>query len=254
MDDKLFGVVSTVVGLVAGWTLNETSSWIKTNRDNKRTLNQVLYTQLEIRDIIKKTNFPQLKSDITKLLKELIPGDQEGEIRDLVEPLFYGYLKNDLSDRFSNRLVALSESYKSQISELSKIDPYTTFYISNKEVLFDYLGLVDQYLSGIKKELHKVLLSDGQIDPPTNETIGETFQRISDHLTPMLYDEALDTIEDDIEDVAKKLGIVVRIKTIRFLKRTKSLEIDNFDMQKIKKLVNNYMASAVGNSVDIVNN
>jgi len=63
MEDKLFGVFSTIGGLVVGWTLNELSYLFKGNRENKKILNQVLFTQLEIRDILKRQIYQILKNN-----------------------------------------------------------------------------------------------------------------------------------------------------------------------------------------------
>jgi hypothetical protein len=80
MEDKLFGVFSTIGGLVVGWTLNELSYLFKGNRENKKILNQVLFTQLEIRDILKKTNLSDIEKQLTAMFVRKFPDTNQKEI------------------------------------------------------------------------------------------------------------------------------------------------------------------------------
>jgi len=72
MEDKLFGVFSTIGGLVVGWTLNELSYLLKGQRKQEDT-NQVLFTQLEIRDILKKTNLSDIEKQLTAMFVRKFP-------------------------------------------------------------------------------------------------------------------------------------------------------------------------------------
>ncbi len=239
MEEKVFGVLTTVVGLVAGWTLNEASSFIKATRENKRVLNRVLYTQLEIRDIIKKTNLNQVKEEVIETLKNHFAGEDGKKVREFVQSLMDGYVQNELHRKFSPKLKTLTDSYREQIDELSRIDPFATFYISNKDILFDYLNFIRESVSAIELQLSKQLIQDGVSEGQLHDpTIKGAFDRLSAMLTPLLYQEALDTIEQDMIDISKSIGPMKWFKTNRHLNRTKKIKIDNFDVSKINTLLN----------------
>jgi hypothetical protein len=127
----------------------------KTRRENKKTLNQILFTQLEIRDILKKTNLNEFEKQLKEILIKKFPSSDIDYLNETVGKLFYGFIQHELNNKFSNKIQELASEYKKYITTLSQIDPFTTYSISNKDVILDYLGYVKTYLSAIEDYLNK---------------------------------------------------------------------------------------------------
>lgn len=239
MDDKTFGVVSTISGLVIGWSLTELSSSFKSKKENKQILNQILFTQLEIRDIIKKTNLDAVEEHLTNFFLKNYPTMDITLINETMGKIFYGFIQNELNTKFSYKIKELIHGYKSYINDLSKIDPFTTYYISNKDLIFDYLDYINKYLSSIEPYLDQPLIAKNELQERKERTFGVAFSDIKDKITPFIRETALDTIEKDIKLIAKKSGLLKYFKTISHLKRTK---LNKFDVADIKK-IENYLST-----------
>jgi hypothetical protein len=240
MDDKLFGVISTISGLIVGWTLNELSYSFKSKRENRKILNQILFIQLEIRDVIKKTNLDAAEKQLTKFFIEKYPKMDAHLLNETVGKIFYGFIQNELNNKFSNKIKELSQEYKTYITALSQIDPFTTYYISNKDVVLDYLGYVNNYLATIEPYLDQQIISDEKPEKKTERTFGAAFSNIRDKITPYIRETAVETIENDIKAIAKKLGILKYFQTTRYLIRTSDFKFNGTDMKKFEYYVNSF--------------
>jgi len=241
MEDKLFGAFSTIGGLVVGWTLNEMSYLLKGNRENKKILNQVLFTQLEIRDILKKTNLSDIEKQITVIFSKKFPDVNSDGFNETLGKLFYGFIQNELNKKFSSKIIELTENYKNYISSLSQIDPITTYSISNKDLILDYLGYIKNYLTSIENYLNKQVLIE-KPEPPEDKskrTFKRHFDIIESELTPLLRQTAIDTIESDILTISKKINLVKHFQVQRFLTKTRNVQLDSVDIKKIELYLDN---------------
>lgn len=234
MDDKTFGVISTISGLVIGWTLNELSFFFKSKKENRRALNQILFIQLEIRDVIKKTNLNAVEEQLTKFFSEKYPMTDIKLLNETVGKIFYGFLQSELNDKFSDSIRELIKKYETYLTTLSQIDPFTAYYISNKGTVLDYLGYINRYLATIESYLDQPLIREGNEDRKPKGTFGETFFNIRNKITPFIRESALGTIESDTKLIARKLGLLKYFKTLRFLNRSKGLNFDAADMKKLE--------------------
>jgi hypothetical protein len=229
-------VFSTIGGLVVGWTLNELSYLFKGNRENKKILNQVLFTQLEIRDILKKTNLSDIEKQLTAMFVRKFPDTNPKDFNETIGKLFYGFIQNELNNKFSSKITVLIDEYKNYIISLSQIDPLTTYSISNKDIILDYLGYIKNYLASIETYLNKQALSN-QIEPSEDKskrTFKMHFDIIANEITPILRQTAIETIESDILIISKKINPFKRFKIQRFLSRTKNIQFDNVDLKKVE--------------------
>ena len=244
MDDKLFGTISTAIGLVIGWTLNELSFLFKNGRENKKVLNQILFTQLEIRSILIKTNLNELEKQITEVLIKKFPDTDITGLRETIGKLFYGFIQNELNNKFSNKIQELAVQYNTYITVLSQIDPFTTYSISSKDVILDYLGYVSNYLSGIELYLNKELLTIKNVseEENMNKTFKSSFESIADQITPFLRETAIETIETDIKIISKKIGLISQIRAYMFMKKNKEARIQSIDIKKIEFYIDSVLA------------
>jgi len=237
MNDKLFGVLSTIAGLIVGWTLNELSYSFRARRENKKILNQLLFIQLEIRNIIVKTDLDFVERQIKELFnKEFSESDVKG-LSETVGIVFYGFIQNELNNRFSSKIRELSKDYNRNIILLSRVDPLATYYISNKELIFDYLGYINEYLATIEKSLDLPMLTDGDSKNNIERTFRVSFSEIRSKITPFLRIESIETIETDMKVVAKKLGFLQYCKINHLIKRGHEFSLDNLDIKKIEHYV-----------------
>jgi hypothetical protein len=241
MEDKLFGVFSTIGGLVVGWTLNELSYLFKGNRENEKILNQVLFTQLEIRDILRKTNLTEIEKQISIIFTKKFPEVDPEAFNKTFGMLLFGFIQNELNSKFSSKIIELTENYKANISTLSHIDPITTFSISNKDIILDYLGYIKNYLKSIEGYLNKQVLIDKseQAEDKSKRTFNRHFDVIRSELTPILSQTAIDTIESDIIIISKKISLAKHIQIRRLLAKTRYVQLENTDIKKVELYINN---------------
>ncbi len=121
MNDKVFGVVSTISGLVVGWSLNELSYLFKSGRENRKVLNQVLFTQLEIRDVIRKTDLGQAEKQFNVIVSKRFPDENQAAIQEFVGKLFYEFIQNELNNKFSGKIKELGVHYKNYMLHYHKL-------------------------------------------------------------------------------------------------------------------------------------
>ena len=238
MDDKTFGVVSTISGLIVGWTLNELSFFFKTKKENRRALNQILFIKLEIRDVIKKTNLDAVEEQLTKLFSNKYPTSDINLLNETIGKIFYAFLQNELNNKFSNKISELTKKYDNFITTLSQIDPFTTYYISNKDIVLDYLGYINRYLVSIEPYLDQPTISESNELRKPKGTFGDTFSTIRNKITPFIRESALEMIESHIKLISRKLGLLQYFKTLRYLNRTKGIKLEDADIKKLENYLN----------------
>lgn len=240
MDDKWFGFVSSIGGLIVGWTLNELGFLFKNRRENKRILNQILFAQLEIRSILKKTDLIGIEKQLEELAQQKLPDVDPKDFNDTIGKLFYGFIQNQLNKKFSSRIPALCSEYKSYLTALSQIDPFTTYYLTGKDLVLDYLGFLKSYLQEIEVYLDQNVIGDPINEKSQTRTFKETFEHITSILTPLLRKKAIDTVEEDIISIARKIGFFRFIITKRFLKRTAESKLDDSDVKRLELYFDNF--------------
>lgn len=219
MDDKIFGMISTTVGLLAGWILTEASGLVRIAKDNRKTYRQLLYAQLEIRDLIMKSDITSFQKILTPAVLEIIPEKDREPVSDLIMPLIYNHFQSQAKASFSSKLEKLVSNYDTKLTLLSEVDPYTTFSLSNKGNFFGYLDLVDGYVKGIKDELLRTIDLKAE-NVESEPEVQEAFIKMANSLTPAMHKDAIETIEVDIIRISEKIGWINRLKTKKFLKRT----------------------------------
>jgi uncharacterized protein (DUF2164 family) len=237
MNDKIFTFFATSGGLIVGWTLNELAGYFKSYRENRKILQQILYSQIEIRDVILKTNINEIESQIQSIIQKELPAEDNTEAHEIFAKIFSTFIKSELNNRYNSNIKSLIAEYESRIAALAQIDPFTTYAISRKEVALDYLGYIDGYLKNLEGQLLMPVLSDDhkpEDDNATPENFVMLFNRLRNSMTPLIRESALETIEVDIHLIAKKAGFFTLYKTKEFLNKTCYVGFDNNDLKKLQ--------------------
>ncbi len=109
-----------------------------------------------------------------------------------------------------------------------------TYYISNKDIILDYLGYINDYLERLKEFLPKTTLSDGQKENEAGlRSFKLMFDKVKNAITPIIRKDALETIEEDILTVAKKINYLRYYQTKRYLNKTGKFQFNQADVKKM---------------------
>lgn len=239
MNDQVLTFLTTAGGLALGWTLNELSSYFKSGRDRRQVLNKILSHQFSIRNVIFKTDIAAMEKAIGDLVFKKLNADQKESVQEVFLKIFGGFMHKELDRRFSNDIKQMMSEYKSAIAELSKIDPYVTYQISNKDIVLDYLSYLDDYFNFVEDQLEgSEKNNEGMLD--LNRPIAVIRQKT----TPFVRESALETIESDIRLIARAKGCFSLFKSKRFLNKRREIIFDQSEVAKVEKYIESVSQSS----------
>ncbi|WP_316794083.1 hypothetical protein [Pedobacter frigoris] len=235
MNDQILGFITTAGGLAIGWTLNELSGYFKSGRESKQVLNRILFYQFSIREVILKTNIQSIEKEVEEILLGELPAESQQEQRSIFSEIFNRFVQDELNRRFSDNIKRLIRDYTTAIDDLSRIDPYTTYKVSDKDTVLDYLAYIDDYFNFV--ETH---LQNEKTDHTNTHHLSGALAVIRKRITPYIWESALETIEADIRLIANLKGYWQLFKTNLFLARTRKLKLDRTAVSKIRRYINSF--------------
>ncbi|WP_258102089.1 hypothetical protein [Marinoscillum pacificum] len=213
-------LIGTLVGVLVGWLLNELRDHFKVKRENRKIINSILFTLLEIRFVLTKTKLDDFIPSLVEFLQKSFPGEDIKSIQPIINQMFNIFLQKELSEKLGNDIGKIEAKYNDSIKELASIEPILAYSISGKTQLYNYLEFLEDY-TGKVDELFKMELNN------TEEAFN--FNSLKEVLTnsvqPILYNEALQTVTDDILQVSRKIGLRYYFSTKKVIKRQDSLII-----------------------------
>lgn len=238
MNDQILTTLTTAGSLALGWTLNELSGYFKSGRERRQVLNKILFHQLSIRDIIFKTDVEAMEKAIGDIITKKLNPEQKENVRELFSAIFSGFIHHELNRRFSSDIKRIMAGYKSAIAELSRIDPYVTYKISDKDVVLDYLSYLDDYFNFVEDHLEADKKDKGDM-----LSLKRPIAVIRQKVTPFIRESALETIELDIRLIAKAKGYISLFKSIRFLNKRREFKLDQGAVAKVERYLTSISAS-----------
>ncbi|MGB3478944.1 MAG: hypothetical protein WBB67_07270 [bacterium] len=213
--------------------MNELSYYFRCRRQDKRKLKEVLFNLLDIWHLMKANN-PDLAVQITidKLTGRFPDAFRNKEALLFLKPFYQDFADDLMQQIVSKEISGIKERYEISVNSLAKIDPLLAHRLSEKLSVQDYFKTFNERLNNVKN----VFLDAGG----SQDTM--TFETIKAELKPLIMDDVVKTIEDDIKDVAYKIGIITWINTLQKLNKhygyiltEANKKIDKFIENIIKK-------------------
>ncbi len=215
----------------AGWLLNELSYYFRCRREDKKKLKEVLFNLLDIWHLMKANN-PDLVVQITI---DKLTGRFPDAFRNKEALLFWKPFYQDFADGLMQQIVnkeisGIKERYEISVNSLAEIDPLLAHRLSGKLSVQDYFETFNERLNNVKN----VFLDAGR----SQDTMA--FETIRAELKPLVMDDVVKTIEDDIKDVAYKIGIMTWINTLQKLNKHYNYILREMD-KKIDEFLENFI-------------
>ncbi len=203
-----------VVSVCVGWTLNECSQWFRVRREDRKTLNVILYNLLEIYSLVKKLDEPgfenmfrEIFAEIPELANATIPDDA---IRIVAKTIHAIQIKSVLN----HDLPAIKVTFDTSVVELSKIYPLIAFEINNSANIPSLFDVLQEIVAAI--------------DRLANQT-DEKMLPIEDFMKPMLVGHSIRNLQTDILDISRNLGVFTKYQV------KKKIALLNMGMSKEAK-------------------
>lgn len=197
-------------GIVLGFVMSQISDYLRTNRDDKRVLKQVLFNQLDLWVEIKRADVePVVPVLIEKFQQALL---KRGASQDQVNGLFNIPLTPLIDLLKQMKLVTperIKERYQESVNQLASIDPLLAYQLSGRPQT-DFNETVDAFIEKAAE------LEGSRVRMPDTASAVTYF---SSFIKNYGQQRTLTTMEDDIVDVARKISYLYAFRTRRRIRR-----------------------------------
>jgi hypothetical protein len=193
-------------GIVLGFLMSQLGDYLRTTREDKRVLKQVLFNELDLWVELKRADLETLVPILVEkfqkaLLKRGAQQDQVNAMFDISLAPLIGLLKN-------MRLAAperIKERYQESVNQLAKIDPLLAYQLSGRPQT-DFNDTVDDFIEkATELEGEKAKL------PSTTDAVAY----FSSFIKGYGQRRVLSNMETDIIDVARKISYLTALRTRR---------------------------------------
>ena len=238
-------VVSTLIGVILGWLLNELRDHFRVRRDNRRIVNSVLFNLLEIRFFLSRTELDKFTKKVIDYLKQKFPNEIPKDIQSIINQIFNIFLQTIIAEKHSVAIKSIESKYNDSIKELSKIYPILAYKVGGKLSLYNYLEYLKDYTEKVNEILNMELIgnSKSKIGPMNFDKLKET---LGSSLQPVLYNEAMDVVTNDIKKTSRKLGL----RTSRACKKIMKTQDSSDITKELDKILDSHfkvMMAPLGN-------
>ena len=211
MDWKyLLPSILILVGVFAGWLLNELSYYFRCRRQDKRKLKEVLFNLLDIWHLMKANN-PDLAVQITidKLTGRFPDAFRNKEALLFLKPFYHDFADGLMQQIVSKEISGIKERYEISVNSLAKIDPLLAHRLSGKLSVHDYIKISNERIENFKRVISNFGTSDDL----------NALESLKQMVRPMIMDDVTKTMEDNIKEVSCKISVLTWFKTERKLGR-----------------------------------
>jgi hypothetical protein len=192
MDSSTIPVIAALAGAAVGGAIAEARSWIQIVRDQRRTLNRVLYAQLDVWQTVLRADpdaalevLPRIMSKATQ-----IPEPAVRAIYDTM-PGFADLIRGLLDEAVPANL---EKRYQDAVDQLADVFPVLAYRLSGRP---EITSVAKSWSSRINDSLTKMSVTDQD-----KALAGSLAPRVEREIRADL----LKDLEEDINEVAGKLG------------------------------------------------
>lgn len=206
----LVPVIAALAGAVVGAMSAEVRSFLELRRENRKVLNKVLFNLLDLRHALRVTDPAVVLEFITEGMADHFgAAAAEAEISSALTAS-PGLTHILASTTGAWTPADLAKQYDAAVESLSAVDPLLAFQLSGRP------GLLQK-----REEMNKLMdLLTPEQAPEGAAELRSVHQAVKDTVHSILHRSALELLEEDILDVAARLGWVIRWRARRILTRT----------------------------------
>jgi len=218
-------------GIILGFLMGQLSDYLRTIREDKRVLKQVLFNQLDLWAELKRADVETVVAILIKklqqaLLKRGVPQDQVNALCNIsLTPLIALLKEMKLASPEK-----MKERYQGSVNQLAQIDPLLAYKLSGQPQA-DFNETVDTFI-----ERATELEGEQAKMPSTMNVVAYLGNFIKGYSQQRMFRN----MEEDIVDVARKISYVYAFRTRRKIRMaTVSLE------EESEKYIDQFLESLI---------
>ena len=227
MDTKIIlPIITTLIGIILGFILNELSYIYRIHREDKRKLKKVLFNLLDFYYLLNHLNVDDYIEILLKKIKEkFLKYNPEQNLED-AKPIFKSFLLDSIKSVDLPKFKELQVSYVESINEIAQVDPVLAYSLSGRTDLYNFISIhIDEYFNNAEIFINS---KDSNYD------------RLVTYFKPKqkkdLFKDAIKTVSNDINNVSKKIGLSIKKDSQRILKK-----LDKKISDEILKKIDDYL-------------
>lgn len=208
MTQFVLTVLTGFGGIILGFLLSQLGDYLRVSREDKRVLKEVLFNQLDIWVELK-------KADVETLLPLLLEGFQQGLLKRGAQPAdvdaMFAIALAPLIEIFHSLKLAAPDNlkvrYDESVTQLAKVDPLLAYQLSGRPRT-DLNEIVDRFLEkATQLESERLQINSSAAAVAQFSSFVKTYG----------LRKMLDNMEEDIVDVAGRIGYLTKRRTRRRL-------------------------------------
>ena len=224
-----FPLLTAFGGIILGFLMSQLGDYLRTIREDKRILKQVLFNQLDLWSELKRADVePLVPIMIEKLqqalLKRGVPQDQVNALCNIsLTPLFA--LLKEMKLASPERM---KERYQGSVNQLAQIDPLLAYKLSGQPQT-DFNETVDAFIE-------KAAELEGEQAEMPNTINAVTY--LTNFIKGYSRERMFSNMEKDLVDVARKVSYIYAFRTRRKIRMsTVALE------EEAERYINDFLDS-----------
>jgi hypothetical protein len=205
-------------GILLGWLLNQASQWFRARIEDKKLFKQVLYNLLEIHHRCIRLETNNFSSKILEYLKKTLPGGGQmpKEAEEQFNTILTAVISAQIKPKLIEELMEMEAQYQKSVSDLAKVDPILSFYLSGKAIL---LPRIEEYLDVVGESVSSKI-------PDTDKS---EISGVMHKMKPNILQKMTKELEDDAKSVALKVNVILYFKTKNTLVKARKQLDENPD-------------------------
>jgi hypothetical protein len=209
-------LVGALVGAVSGGLVAEWRQLLQIRRDARKTLNKVLFAQLEIAYRLKRDHTAPRLRVLSGFLRTRY-GTEGAATLDQVfaTPSFQVMLRETLSDGWAT---SAESQYQIAVAAVAEVNPLLAYQLSGAAAVTKYREFVQRYVESVR-------VTVGAVTSPSDIAALASLEAV---LEEKVHEQAFSNICDDAALVARALGWTTSWRVRRLLRRQVVIDDSEF--------------------------
>ncbi|MES2109935.1 MAG: hypothetical protein V4577_14345 [Bacteroidota bacterium] len=195
-----------VISVGCGWLLNEGSQLFRVRREDRKSLNRILYHLILTYALLVKLNQDNLDRTLKKLYAKIPQFTPEMITDEFVAMITSCLISAQMKRVLETDLATIRISFSAAIDELSRIYPLTAYELSSSTNIAATFELLENIFAEMEEKLA----------PGLPKTTG--FSELVAGLRPAIIDNSAKNLKKDILYLSLKIGFVSKYRTSRVIK------------------------------------